>query len=340
MKNSSEVISESVFTTNLKFLKKQNETKEIFFKYLNENKSYEEFRRKIIEIWGTLDHKFLDEQLLEYQELIYQQNKIADKEIVGIEKDKKNMIFMLIPISLIINQENRLVNYKLREYDKSLNSYAYKANKQEYLKTKVKRYSDEIVEYISHTPGKKSRYVSLNTYASMIQNTNMTLSGWNEVINEAIDTGNEEFIIPYHPFSCPECIRHQGKVMSLKDVYKLIGYIGKPVEVMSGDILHPNCKCELHMIQPGQSYKSIINKYSDLSKKEKKDIYHIKQKTNTLTLKKERIKTDMKIQDMLGNQDEVDKLNQQRNKINASIRALKEALPTDALRKQVVAIKR
>ena len=48
----------------------------------------------------------------------------------------------------------------------------------------------------------------------------------------------------------------------------------------------------------------------------------------------------MKIQKKLGNEDEVDKLNQKRNKINKSIRELKEALPTDELKKQVVAINR
>ena len=48
----------------------------------------------------------------------------------------------------------------------------------------------------------------------------------------------------------------------------------------------------------------------------------------------------MKIQKSLGNQDEVDKLNSQRNAINKQIRSLAEALPTKALRKQVVAINR
>ena len=59
-----------------------------------------------------------------------------------------------------------------------------------------------------------------------------------------------------------------------------------------------------------------------------------------VSLKKEEVLTDMKIQKRLGNEDEVDKLNQKRNKINKSIRELKEALPTEELRKQVVAINR
>ena len=41
-----------------------------------------------------------------------------------------------------------------------------------------------------------------------------------------------------------------------------------------------------------------------------------------------------------GNQDEVDKLNQTRNRINKEIRELKEQLPTAEVQKQVVAINR
>ena len=48
----------------------------------------------------------------------------------------------------------------------------------------------------------------------------------------------------------------------------------------------------------------------------------------------------MKIQQSLGNRDEYDKLNAQRNKINKEIRKLQEALPTTQLKKQVVAINR
>ena len=80
-----------------------------------------------------------------------------------------------------------------------------------------------------------------------------------------------------------------------------------------------------------------------MSKKQKEQAeeeYHIRQKTNTLTLRKEELLTDIKIQKSLGNQDEVDKLNSQRNRINKEIRELQEALPTDELRKQVVAINR
>lgn len=331
MKKSNEYISASVFETNLKFLQKQNETKKFFFKYLNDNKSYEEFKEKLERIWGNLDHQFLQEQLLEYQELIHEQNMIGHEEVEVIPEGNSSMLFALVPLSVIVAQEARLVKSKLRDYRGSLNSYAYKLNKQEYLKLKVQRYSDNIVEYVSHDGG-KSKYVALNTYASMIQNTNLTRSAWNTTLNDSDIIGIDAFYIPYHPFSCPECIRHQNKIMSKQDVLRLVGF----AEEAEGDILHPNCKCTLTMLEPGDK----MTRTSDLSLYEKKEIYDIRQKVNTLTLQKERVATDISIQKMLGNEDEVDKLNQQRNKINATIRSLKEALPTEALQKQVVAINR
>ena len=68
--------------------------------------------------------------------------------------------------------------------------------------------------------------------------------------------------------------------------------------------------------------------------------YHIRQKVNSLTLEKDRVLTDMKIQRGLNAYDEYDKLNQKRNKINSQIRELKQELPTKELQKQVVAINR
>ena len=111
----------------------------------------------------------------------------------------------------------------------------------------------------------------------------------------------------------------------------MVGYANEA----EGDILHPNCKCILTFYDYGT--KIIKPKYNEYELEEQ---YNIRQKVNTLTLKKEEIKTDMRIQQMLGNQDEVDKLNQQRNKINSQIRELKEALPTTELQRQVVAINR
>ena len=73
---------------------------------------------------------------------------------------------------------------------------------------------------------------------------------------------------------------------------------------------------------------------------EKEEIAITRQKVNSLTLKKERLLTDRKMQRLYGEQQEVDKLNQQIKKVNSKIKELQNTMPTDSLKKQVVAIYR
>lgn len=328
MKNSS-YINEKVFDSNLKILKKQNETKKLFFKCLNEERDYEYFKEKLEKIWDNLDYSFLQDQLIEYETIIREQLPSGKKEEEVTPKGF-NPLFTLVPLSVILLQQDRLVRQKEREYKNSLNSYGYKEDKEDYLKLKVERYNDKIVPY--YLKNEKIRYVSLNTYASMIHNTNLTRTAWNTALNQADELGIDKFYIPYHSFSCPHCMEHQNKIMTKEQVIALVG----DVETKEGEILHPNCKCILVPLRNGES----VIKMERLSDSEKEEIYDIRQKTNTLTLEKERLLTDMKIQKNLGNYDEVDKLNQKRNKINKEIRELKEQLPTEELQKQVTAINR
>ena len=330
MRSSSQYINESVFNVNLKILKKQNETKELFFKCLDEEREYEYFKEQLEKIWDNIDFDFLREDLANYEELIHEENMEGRKELEVVPEGFLT-VFALVPLAVILTQEERLKRWKLRDYRNSKESYAYKEDKQEYLKNKVQRYTDNIVEYVSHTGG-KSRYVALNTYASMIHNTNMTRTAWNTTLNDAERTGIELFYIPYHSFSCPDCIEHQNKIYTKEQVIDMIGV----AEEVEGDILHPNCKCTLVMLGNGEN----MIKTNSFSDSEKEEIYEIRQKTNTLTLEKERLLTDRRIQRDLGNQDEVDKINQKLRKINSSINELQEKLPTEELRKQVVAINR
>lgn len=333
MKNSN-FINESVFNVNLNYVRLQNQTKELFFKCLEENRDVEYFKAKIREIWGKVDYSYQEEQINEYEALIHSQNVKVIKE----EEPKEKEIFLpLVPTSAVFKIDKKFVEVKVREYNTSYNSYAYHNDKQEYLKLKVKKYNNQIVPYYSKETGEIIRYVQPSTYNSMIHNTNLTRSGWNTTLNDADRVGNEYFIIKYHPFSCPHCVAHQNIIMSKQEVIELAGV----ADEADGDILHPNCKCELRMVDSLFNLDEIESPFRyNFTNEEKEEIYHIRQKTNTLTLRKEEILTDMKIQKMLGNQDEVDKLNQQRNKINKEIRKLKEALPTKELQIQVVAINR
>ena len=335
---SSSYINESVFTTNLKILKKQNETKELFFRCLDEERTYEYFKKELEKIWDNIDYSFLQKQLEKYEEIIHEQN-IEGKQITEIEPSENGLevLFALVPLTVILKQEERLKRYKLSDYKKALESYAYKTDKRDYLKTKVNKYTDNIVEYVSHTGG-KSRYVGLNSYASMIQNTNMTRTAWNRTMKDADMLGIEKFYIPYHSFSCSDCIEHQNIIYTKEQILRIVDDVNEAEETgsQSGDILHPNCKCILVMLNNGENIV-ITNNLTD---EEKVEISEIRQKVNSLTLEKERLLTDKRIQKELSNQDEVDKINQKLMKINSSIKEEQEKLPTEELRKQVVAINR
>ena len=326
----SNYIADKVFNINLKYLKLQNKTKELFFKCLDEERDIDYFKAELEKIWGRGDYSYINDEIAEYEAIIHEKN-IEGKEIIrDIPKGEEGSLFALVPAGVVLGVISKFERIKEREYKSSSNSYAYKQDKQEYLKLKVNKYNNQVVPYYSKN-GKIIRYVQPSTYNSMIHNTNLTRAGWNTTLNDADMVGVSRFWIPYHSFSCEECLKHQNRLLTKEEVVNLVGY----AEETEGDILHPNCKCELVFYDSS----TVFNRpsYSDYELEEQ---YNIRQKVNSLTLKKDEVLTDIRIQKRLGNEEEVDKLNQKRNKINKSIRELKEALPTDELKKQVVAINR
>jgi hypothetical protein len=327
MKSSS--IADSVFLVNLKYVNYQNKTKELFFKCLNENKDISYFKKKLNEIWGNIDHSYMDQEIDNYTELIHKKN-IHDKEVLRISQEGD--IFELVPESVITGAEDKFVNQKLKEYRNATNSYAYKVDKDSYLKQKVESYTNQIIPYFSVRTNEKVRDVELSTYCSMVHNTNLTRAGWNQTLKDGDSIGQELYWIPYHPFSCEHCIQYQNRPMTKREIQRIAGR----QETSRGDLLHPNCKCQITFYIPGET-KFNKPRYSN---EELQEQYDIRQKTNSLTLKKEKIKADVRIQESLGNMDEVDKLNQQRNSINKEIRELKEALPTKELKNSLVVINR
>lgn len=330
MKNSN-FIADSVFNVNLHYVQLQNKTKELFFKCLDEERDIEYFKVELEKIWGKADYSYINDKIAEYEAIIHGRNIEGKNIIEDIPKGEEGSLFALVPAGVVLGVISKFMRIKEREYKTSSNSPSYKNDKQEYLKLKVEKYTNQVVPYYSKTTGNIVRYVQPSTYNSMIHNTNLTRAGWNTTLNDADRVGIELFWIPYHSFSCEHCLERQNKVLTKEQVIDLVGY----AEEMEGDILHPNCKCTLTFYDSS----TIFNRpnYSDGELEEQ---YEIRQKVNTLTLRKEELLADIRIQKNLGNQDEVDKLNQKRNKINKSIRELKEALPTEELRKQVVAINR
>lgn len=330
MKNSSQYINEKVYQVNKKFSKLQNKTEELFFRCLDEGRSLEYFYKKLDDIWGNIDHSFIDKEINEYADLIEKNNLYYTKTDKTVKGSKiSSTILFAIGLGIFFASEKKFVSMIKKRYKSYYNSPEYKRNKDEYLKRKVKTYDNLVIPYFDKY-GNIIRYVQLSTYLSMRYNTEMTRAGWERTIEDAELMGYNKFWIPPHAFSCEHCVDYQGKLLSLNEVIDFT-----EAEEHEGDILHPNCKCELLIYTP---MTKLIKQ--NLSMEQIEEYYNIRQQINSLTLKKERILTDMRIQKRLGNMDEFDKLNQQRNRINTQIRELINKLPTKELQTKVVAINR
>lgn len=324
-------IADNVFNVNLKYTRLQNKTKELFFKCLDEGRTADYFEEELKKIWGINDAQFIEQQVKEYMSFIHEQN--TGKEMTKEEKKELNILGSVAVIGAILLTNKLFKTAKGKEYKLRADSYGYKTNKDEYLRKLVPKYTNDIKPYYRAGEPKTRetlvRLVSPNTYNSMVYNTVLTKNGWIQTLNDGNDMNVNYYFIPAHSFSCPYCAQHQEQIMTAKECYDLLGR----AEETEGDLLHPNCKCELAFYDNGVRLKKI-------NMMNVEEQYHIRQKVNTLTLKKEELQSDKRIYQRLGSQEDIDKVNQQIKKVNSSIKDLQKALPTTELKKQVVAINR
>lgn len=340
MKKSSEYIAKSVFNVNAHYTKLQNETKYIFFKCLNENLSKDYFKKEIYKIWHNVDHKFMDKQINTLQQMVWENNvslaidkgRMQDKYIPTEKWTINDEYFKLVPESQFRAYERSFESEVVRNYDRSQQSIEGQ-DKDTYLQKKIKTYNKEVNQTIAYFHnGEPISHVQLSSYLSMLHNTDLTRAGWNQTMSDSEKLGIDLFIIPYHPFSCLDCWQYQNKILTRNEVERIIG---ATAEEQEGDIIHPNCKCTLALFWDIDQIQEVTYTSDEIEEQ-----YYIRQKVNSLTLEKSRIATDMKIQKELGNEEQYDKLNQQRNVVNSKIRDLKKELPTQSLQKQVGAINR
>lgn len=317
MKNSS-FIAISVFALNMYYTKKQNKSKEKFFEYLDKGISPEEFEQELIKVWGKDNSKYIKEEITKFREQVHQEN-------TNSKLDLSKVTLAGLGVTSLINETNKsFLEKKVKEYTLRFNSPLLKSDKQEYLKKLVPKYTNDTKGYYSQ--GRLVRNVKPSTYNSMVYNTTLTRNGWIQTLNDGEE--DQLFYIPAHNFCCPICASYQGRIFTREEAIETLG----EADEVEGDILHPNCKCVLTFYQNQPTQR--------LNMAQVEEEYNIRQKVNGLTLRKEEVLTDIRIQKGLGNQDQVDKLNQQRNKINSQIRELKNQLDSEEKQKQVTAIYR
>ena len=322
MKSSS--IFESVFKVNKKYAKQQNKTKELFFKCLEEDRSLEYFKAELEAIWGKDDTLYLEEEIIEYEAYLHELH-------TGKKLDKSEATVIGIAALGGILATNKLFQrIKEKEYQTRIKSYGYEKNKDEYLKKLVPKYTSDVKPYRSKD-GAVIRFVKPSTYNSMVYNTTLTRNGWVQTLNDGSDMDIRFYYIPNHTFSCPHCIDHQEVAMTRDECLKLLG----TADEGASEILHPNCKCEIAFFDDTTQLKTIDRNQAE-------DEYHIREQVLSLQLKREEIKSDLKIYKSINDkwqnsQAEVDKTKAKLEKVNNSIKELQNKLPTEALQKQVIA---
>lgn len=341
MKNSSQYIAEKVFSVNAFYTKKQNKTKELFFKCLKEKRSTDYFKKELSKIWDNIDHKFMDKQIDKLMGMVHDINVDQALNLGRLKKEfekTENWVidkeyFKLTPEEYFQKFEKKFEQNVARVYTRSSKTVK-DLDSTIYLEKQLDRYDKTVNQRVTYfsSAGKPLRQVQLSSYLSMVHNTNLTRAGWNQTMFDSERVGNEYFIIPFHPFSCRHCFEYQNRPLSKEFVENVIGVEAKEQQ---GDLLHPNCHCTLAIYWDSSQIRpqtQTMEEVEELSK--------LRQKVNGLTLEKSRLLTDKRIAQYIGNEAAADKAKKRINAINKTIRDIKSTLPSESLKKQITAIKR
>ena len=307
-------IEDSVLYSSNQYYRLIFNTKLLFFDYLNNGKSLEEFERESSKLWDNVDHSYMKKQIEELEELI----KVRDldgRKIINPNAEYTQFYELV--------SEDRFIEVE-KLYKKTIDNY-YKGrlkivskeyvNKDAYLSKIVSKYDSiqSIIPYFNKD-GTVRSYHNIASFNSMLHNVNMNRAGWNRTLYDSELLERDLLYLPAHPFACPLCAEWQGKVYSSSG--KSTKYLPKDVAV-DGGVGHPNCKHQW-LIYWGESQLQ-DNKYNSEEWEQK---YQNKQKIQSLQLERSRLKNDRTILENLGNYEEVDKINQKIHKINSSIRGL------------------
>ena len=185
-------------------------------------------------------------------------------------------------------------------------------NIKEYLIKKLDKYEaiEKVVRY------KNGSYYGIDTYNSMVYNTNLTRTAWSETIKRNYVEGNDLVYVIPHMYSCPLCQEWQGMTYSISGHTQ--GYMKLETAIENG-LLHPNCK---HVIVAYAGQEDDFT-YSTPEWEEK---YDIKQKINALNLKKSRLRNENIISAKLEDYENIDKNKKKISAINKEIRELKQGV--------------
>lgn len=318
----SEVINEEVQSYSKESYDYLDEVKKLVFTCLIGKISYDIFKGKLNKVnskYNKIEKNRTSKGYKKVRDKVVETNEtpISSEKIDFAEKELSDLLFKLDKTSQI-KAKDKFIRVITNYYKATLKT----AKKEyisidDYLKKKLSTYDkvEKVVAY-HNQDGTIRAYHDIASYNSMVYNTNLTSSAWNETINYCYENNTDIVYVEPHPFSCPLCQEWQGKF------YSLTGKSSKYENIENaykGGLKHPNCK---HNITTNVGQKET----DDYSSNEWKDRYQARQKKQALELKRKRLKTDRDIYKELNNYEEVDKINAQIRTLNSAIKEQKELM--------------
>ena len=98
-------INDSVYYTQTEYYKLINKTKELFFYYLQKQKSDSYFKKEANKIWGNIDHSYMEQRIQELEKMISAKN-LEGRKILNPNAEFEQ-IFPLDSESKYINIEKK-----------------------------------------------------------------------------------------------------------------------------------------------------------------------------------------------------------------------------------------
>lgn len=307
-------IDKEVLLTVQKYDKKLNKTELTYFRNLLEEKSPQEMLEYLNKEY-TIDHTYMIKAIEEIKQIIKKKDKIKTFEAI------RDIIPNLLEINPIEDFKRSELDYAqrvLNKYTEDLADIKMQKDKTKYLTTKIKTYTRNVEQYIPYFhDGFVWSMQNLATYNSMLYNVNLTRTAWNQSYKDSIMLDNDKFIINTHPFACPHCLQHQGKIYTRQELEDIIGIA---VEDGAKEILHPNCKCTL----------SIYWDKSQLERQNKttEEDYRLDQKAKSLQRQINKRRTEKQAFEDIGNEEMADERRKQLTRMYEELRGIKGQMET------------
>lgn len=305
-----EFIENEVQEYRLQTEKRENATKEQFFKYLLLGYSVSKFKKWLSKEWDDSDIEKMKVATSTLEKLVDKTNKIENQ-------GKTQEFFSTVPYKRFRELKKDFSEKCLEYYKKRLEIASKVPNKAEYLKDFVDKYD----KYMANVPyfknGKVYSWHTLSDYTSMIYNTNLTRTGWNRTFTDAEKAGTDLLYLPAHPYACPHCLEWQGKYYQVQGK----GKYPSIQKALDGGVGHPNCK---HVPVPAFDDKKRQDELFNSTEWEEK--YKAQQKLLAIERLKEKLRTDLSIYKNLGDQTSIDLIEAQIKKLNEKSREIKSSL--------------